>query len=75
MDGHELGETFGLTTIDQDPCGQGALAARTALQLLEPRDGSDDSPPAPEADQEFRTEFVIRTSTAVPRDEAGRQRP
>ncbi|WP_461189174.1 LacI family DNA-binding transcriptional regulator [Arthrobacter sp. Z4-13] len=72
MDGHELGETFGLTTIDQDPRGQGALAARTALQLLEPKNGSDEDATAPRADQEFRTEFVIRTSTAVPRNGSGR---
>jgi DNA-binding LacI/PurR family transcriptional regulator len=76
MDGHELGATFGLTTVDQDPRGQGALAARTALQLLgfpgsEPRDGSLQ----PEADQEFPAEFVIRTSTAVPPAGGGRQRP
>ena len=30
MDGHELGEVFGLTTINQDARGQGALAARHA---------------------------------------------
>ncbi len=68
MDGHELGETFGLTTISQDPRGQGRLAARTALELLgETRSGSD-AGPAPQAaiDQEYPTEFVIRTSTAVP---------
>ncbi|WP_142063612.1 LacI family DNA-binding transcriptional regulator [Pseudarthrobacter sp. B4EP4b] len=65
MDGHELGETFGLTTVDQDPRRQGVLAAATALQLLEvgPNGASDGSVPA---DQEFPTEFVIRTSTAVP---------
>ncbi len=66
MDGHELGQTFGLTTIDQDARGQGALAARTALQLLEPKGEPEDGRVAPEADQEFPTEFVIRTSTAVP---------
>ncbi len=66
MDGHELGETFGLTTVDQDPRGQGALAARTALQLLQSKSGPDGTRVAPDADQEFPTEFVIRTSTAVP---------
>ncbi|MGF9649623.1 LacI family DNA-binding transcriptional regulator [Pseudarthrobacter oxydans] len=66
MDGHELGETFGLTTIDQDPRGQGALAATTALQLLESKREPDGTRAAPDADQEFPTEFVIRTSTAVP---------
>jgi DNA-binding LacI/PurR family transcriptional regulator len=66
MDGHELGETFGLTTIDQDPRGQGTLAARTALQLLESKREADGLQVAPEADKEFPTEFVIRSSTAVP---------
>ena len=76
MDGHELGETFGLTTVDQDPRGQGAVAAATALQLLET--GAKDygsGSERPEADQEFPTEFVIRTSTAVPPADGGRQRP
>ncbi len=66
MDGHELGETFGLTTFDQNPRGQGALAARTALQLLEPKGEPSEGRPAPTADHEFPTKFVIRTSTAVP---------
>jgi DNA-binding LacI/PurR family transcriptional regulator len=67
MDGHELGETFGLTTVDQAPRRQGVLAATTALQLLEAgtKDSASGSIPA-EADQEFPTEFLIRTSTAVP---------
>ncbi|MET1087308.1 MAG: LacI family DNA-binding transcriptional regulator [Arthrobacter sp.] len=68
MDGHELGETFGLTTVSQDPHGQGVLAATTALQLLavDSQDSGDGSVP-PEADQEFPTELIVRTSTAVPR--------
>lgn len=65
MDGHELGETFGLTTVDQDPRRQGVLAAATALRLLEVGPNGSDEGPVP-ADQEFPTEFVIRTSTAVP---------
>ena len=65
MDGHELGETFGLTTVDQDPRRQGVLAAATALQLLDGGPNGSDDGPVP-ADQEFPTEFVIRTSTAVP---------
>jgi DNA-binding LacI/PurR family transcriptional regulator len=66
MDGHELGGTFGLTTIDQDPRGQGTLAAKTALQLLESKREADGLQVAPEVDKEFPTEFVIRSSTAVP---------
>jgi DNA-binding LacI/PurR family transcriptional regulator len=66
MDGHELGETFGLTTISQDPRGQGRLAAGTALDLL----GAGCRPPggaaAKATDREYPTDFVIRSSTAVP---------
>ena len=72
MDGHELGETFGLTTISQDPRGQGRLAARTALELLGETRHDSDGGPAPHVamDQEYPTEFVIRTSTAVPPEPA-----
>ena len=73
MDGHELGETFGLTTINQDPRGQGKLAATTALALLDSdgpahnRKEDDGGTAAPaRSDQEYPTEFVIRSSTAVP---------
>lgn len=60
MDGHELGALFGLTTIDQDPRGQGALAVRL---LLEGLDGGTDQAVL---DTEYPTKFVIRSSTAVP---------
>jgi DNA-binding LacI/PurR family transcriptional regulator len=72
MDGHELGETFGLTTISQDPRGQGRLAARTALELLGETRHESDGGLAPQAatEQEYPTEFVIRTSTAVPPEAA-----
>lgn len=66
MDGHELGETFGLTTIDQDPRGQGKLAAATALALLDGSPPVDPGSPPAESDREYPTEFVIRSSTAVP---------
>lgn len=73
MDGHELGETFGLTTIDQDPHGQGKLAAATALALLDNvgparvREAGDGGTAASGgSDQEFPTDFIIRSSTAVP---------
>lgn len=67
MDGHELGAIFGLTTIDQDPRGQGALAARTALELLDAsttRDGGGAALPA--CDHEYPTRFIVRTSTSAP---------
>jgi DNA-binding LacI/PurR family transcriptional regulator len=60
MDGHELGVLFGLTTIDQDPRGQGALAVRLLLDGLD--GGSDQAV----LDTEYPTKFVIRSSTAVP---------
>lgn len=67
MDGHELGGTFGLTTISQDPRGQGHLAARTALDLLGDGGQKSDGGAAHSADDhEYPTEFIIRTSTAVP---------
>lgn len=60
IDGHELGDVFGLTTIDQDARGQGALAVRLLLAGLE---GSDDGG---STDTEYPTNFLIRSSTAVP---------
>lgn len=69
IDGHELGEVFGLTTINQDARGQGALAAKLLLDRLgtgtgeSAKHGSGD--PVTD-DREYPTEFVIRTSTAVP---------
>jgi DNA-binding LacI/PurR family transcriptional regulator len=60
IDGHELGEVFGLTTIDQDARGQGALAVRLLLAGLE--DAADGGT----NDTEFPTKFVVRSSTAVP---------
>ncbi|WP_457948396.1 LacI family DNA-binding transcriptional regulator [Pseudarthrobacter sp. alpha12b] len=73
IDGHELAETFGLTTVSQDPRGQGKLAAATALALLDDtaRNYDDGTAAAAAQDQEYPTEFVIRNSTAVPPDVAG----
>ena len=71
MDGHELCDVFGLTTINQDARGQGALAARLLLETLDagtPRAGGTNQRATPPAatDREYPTELVIRTSTAVP---------
>jgi DNA-binding LacI/PurR family transcriptional regulator len=60
LDGHELGELFGLTTIDQDPRGQGALAVRLLLE------GFDAGTDRAVVQAEYPTRFVIRRSTAVP---------
>ncbi|WP_066286974.1 LacI family DNA-binding transcriptional regulator [Arthrobacter sp. B6] len=70
MDGHELGDVFGLTTINQDARGQGALAARLLLETLgtNPGDPRSATPALSGAatDREYPTELIIRTSTAVP---------
>lgn len=69
MDGHELGEVFGLTTINQDARGQGALAARMLLETLDAgakRPAKGTSPSAAATDREYPTEFLVRNSTAVP---------
>lgn len=61
IDGHDLGNVLGLTTIDQDAKGQGALAVRTLLGAI--NNGLVLEP----ADTEHPTKLVVRTSTAVPR--------
>ena len=71
MDGHELCDVFGLTTINQDARGQGALAASMLLETFDARGaaagGSRDRATLPAAtDLEYPTELVIRSSTAVP---------
>lgn len=58
IDGHELGEVFGLTTFDQNPQRQGRQAVRRLLDQLEGGDGADDSL--------VDAEFVVRRSTAAP---------
>ena len=71
MDGHDLCDVFGLTTIDQDARGQGALAARLLLETFDARSAGDSgsrqrTTPPDATDLEYPTELVIRTSTAVP---------
>ncbi|SDX55479.1 transcriptional regulator, LacI family [Arthrobacter sp. yr096] len=61
IDGHDLGNVMGLTTIDQDAKGQGALAVRTLLGAI-----TKDVALEP-ADTEHPTKLVVRTSTAVPK--------
>ncbi|WP_150462502.1 LacI family DNA-binding transcriptional regulator [Nesterenkonia ebinurensis] len=56
VDGHELGELFGLTTVDQHPVGQGRIAAEHILARVEGEgNGHTDLP----------FELVVRSSTAV----------
>lgn len=61
IDGHELGELFGLTTIAQNPGGQGAAAVGKLLSLL------GEQEPGPDPTEGFYpTEFIARSSTAAP---------
>ena len=60
IDGHELGEVFGLTTVDQNPRDQGSLATRTLLSGLETGNVNILT------ETEYPTKFLIRSSTAVP---------
>jgi DNA-binding LacI/PurR family transcriptional regulator len=58
IDGHELGEVFGLTTFDQAPRRQGADAVHMLLRQL-------DGDAAPQG-AILEPEFVVRRSTATP---------
>ncbi|MEB7503802.1 LacI family DNA-binding transcriptional regulator [Arthrobacter koreensis] len=70
IDGHELSAVFGLTTISQDPAGQGAAAVGAVLSLLR------NQPVGGELLTGFYpTEFVVRSSTAVPPGFQGRTAP
>jgi len=61
IDGHPLGETFGLTTMNQHPSHQGSMAVSEALaQLGGAWDESDDS------HLELQVDLKIRASTAPP---------
>ncbi|QMU96984.1 LacI family transcriptional regulator [Microbacterium esteraromaticum] len=57
IDGHELGEFFQLTTVDQFPLAQGERAARAILAQLE-----DDPDAAVAADLPY--ELIVRGTTA-----------
>jgi DNA-binding LacI/PurR family transcriptional regulator len=59
VDGHDLGELVGLTTIAQSAQDQGTTAARLLLSMITGK-------PAP-GQVVFPTELVVRTSTAPPR--------
>jgi len=62
IDGHELGEFFGLTTVSQFPETQGRLAAEAVLREL-------DNPSSPPHNVELPFELVVRRSTSVPSDQ------
>jgi DNA-binding LacI/PurR family transcriptional regulator len=58
IDGHELSEFFGLTTVAQYPFEQGARAAEALLAGLEGTPGAEETP-AP-----YR--LIVRSTTAAP---------
>ena len=61
IDGHPLGETFGLTTMNQHPARQGSMSVSQALaQLGGAWDKSDDS------HLELQVDLKLRKSTAPP---------
>ena len=61
VDGHEMGEVFGLTTVRQFPERQGVRAAALLMQQLG-RGGAGGEP----HHETVATEFVVRSSTAAP---------
>ncbi|WP_296666066.1 LacI family DNA-binding transcriptional regulator [Demequina sp.] len=61
IDGHELGQFFELTTVDQHPVQQGRLAAEALLAELGP-----DAAGAEHADLDLPYDLRVRRSTAVP---------
>ncbi len=58
IDGHELGDFFGLTTVSQFPENQGRLAAEAVLRAL-------DNEATPAHNVELPFELVVRHSTSV----------
>lgn len=61
IDGHELGDFFGLTTVSQFPETQGRLAAEAVLRALK-------GGPAVAHNVALPFELVVRRSTSVPPD-------
>lgn len=59
IDGHPIGESFGLTTIDQHAHSQGAIAVDRILQRLS-------NHPTEVADDALPLHFIVRSSTAPP---------
>ncbi len=62
IDGHELGDFFGLTTVSQFPETQGRMAAEAVLRAL-------DSESAPAHNVRLPFELVVRRSTSAPTDQ------
>ena len=64
IDGHDLGGIFGLTTVAQFPDQQGEHAVKRLLRILADPQSSDAEP----ADEDARTELLVRSSTSAPPD-------
>jgi DNA-binding LacI/PurR family transcriptional regulator len=60
IDGHDLAEFFGLTTVAQDPRGQGRAAAISVLDILDGNSSED------YLGRMWPIELVIRSSTSRP---------
>jgi LacI family transcriptional regulator, repressor for deo operon, udp, cdd, tsx, nupC, and nupG len=60
IDGHELGDFFGLTTVAQSPRAQGDRAAQLVLDMLA-------DPELDLQDELWPVELLVRSSTARPR--------
>jgi DNA-binding LacI/PurR family transcriptional regulator len=60
IDGHELGEFFRLTTVDQFPLGQGERAADAILDELEAADAGTPR----EEPRHLPYELIVRGTTA-----------
>lgn len=65
IDGHELGQLFGLTSYDQNPRGQGTLAAQRLMARLAGTKSRREKEYVPVVEQ-FPAKLVVRSSTAVP---------
>lgn len=61
IDGHQLSEMFGLTTIQQHPSAQGALAVELVLERLSARSRAE-----PDEHLIVPVDFTVRRSTTAP---------
>ena len=62
MDGHPLGNFYGLSTIDQNPNAQGAKGANMLVDILE--SGDEKQPANIEQLTQWPIEMMVRSSTA-----------
>ncbi len=62
MDGHPLGDFYGLSTIDQNPNAQGAKGANMLVDILESND--EKQPVNVEQLTQWPIELLVRSSTA-----------